>query len=233
MNKKYRVVTYLVLFGSIAHAAPRINLYLENYPLSPDKVQRMANKMNQPRKITQYQLERLFEYQPKVGILATYAGYLDVSNVNGLLMFPRKHIAPEIMLVITPQVEPEFMFGTTIHHWKLKESEKQAFFKISREYDKEAESYFWNTTQVSAPESNILPLESLLIFARPKDVFVPTGITETNGSENLTLPMIYIKKGAGVLDNAFFVLQISSFLRPIEIIYKPEAKRYQDQLIGG
>ncbi len=232
MNKKYTVVACLLLFGSNIHAAARINLYLESYPLSPEKAQKMVDNLDRPHKIEQYKLEGQFDHQPKVGIMATYAGFLDVSNVNGLLTFPRKHTEAEILLVITTEMEPEFMFGTTIHHWRLKESEPQAFFKIVRDYDKDSETFFWNTTEATAPENNILPADSLVIFARPKDVYIPTGITPTDNRENLTLPSVYIKKGADVIDNALFVLRISSFLRPIEIIYKPEAKRYQDQLIG-
>ncbi len=232
MNKKYSVVAYLLLFGSNIYAAARINLYLENYPFSAEKAQKMVDNLDQPHKIEQYKLEGQFDHQPKVGIMATYAGFLDVSNVNGLLVFPRKHTGAEILLVITPEMEPEFMFGTTIHHWKLKASEPQAFFKMVRDYDKGTDTYFWNTTEVGAPENNILPADSLVIFARPKDVYVPTGITPTDNRENLTLPSVLIKKGADVIDNALFVLRISSFLRPIELIYKPEAKRYQDQLIG-
>lgn len=231
MNKKILSVVALCLYQT-NWANNRINLYVRNYPLTEQRAQKVMNKMQRPEKMARYTLNSILNHESNIGIFCTYGGFLDATDVNGYIAFPRKHIDPELLLVVTPQIEPEMMFGSTVHHWKLVNNQPQSFFSIKREYDEETKTYFWNTTQTDKPENNRLPHKALVIFAKPKHVFVPEGITITSDRENLTLPYVYMKKGVHVMDNALFILSIAHLLRPIDILYKPDKKRYQDHLIG-
>lgn len=224
MNK--RIVHYgLLSFICSLSADPVITLFLHEYPADTERAQSMVTKLGKPGKIARYRVNNV-THQPLVaGIFATYAGYLDVSSYNGQLTFPRRHDRPLIYLAITPRLTPIVMFANTIHHWEFEPGVPAALFVCERKKD-EAGLYFWDMKEESISDNKVIPLESLILIAKPQNFYVPIGITLANETENLLIPDIYVKKGINKLTNSLYVLNLTHFFSPTQFLYKKEPTRY-------
>lgn len=224
MNK--RILCGLLSMASCVSADPIITLFLREYPADTESAQSMVNKMSKPGKIARYRAHDI-THQPLVaGIFSTYAGYLEVSSYNGQLTFPRRHDKPLIYLAITPRITPMIMFANTIHHWEFEPSAPAALFICERKKDEKTALYFWDMKNIPLPDNNIIPLESLVIIAKPQNFYVPTGITLTHETPNLLLPDIYVKKGINKLTHSLYVLNLTHFFSPEQFMYKKEPTRY-------
>jgi len=225
MNK--RIIHYgLLSFICSLSADPVITLFLREYPADTERAQSMMNKLGKPGKIARYRVNNV-THQPLVaGIFATYAGYLEVSSYNGQLTFPRRHDKPLLYLVITPRLTPMIMFANTIHHWEYEPGVPAALFVCERKNDEKTGLYFWDVKDIPMPDNNVIPLESLVLIAKPQNFYVPTGITLTNETQNLMVPDIYVKKGINKLTNSLYILNLAHFFSPEQFLYKKEPTRY-------
>src|SRR5437879_3856986 len=83
-----------------------INLFIKDFP----KRAHTAKKLKKAGKIAKHTIEGILDHQPLAGIIATYAGYIEVSDVDGEMTFPRKHESNIINLIITDDITPIIMF---------------------------------------------------------------------------------------------------------------------------
>lgn len=206
-----------------AYSDTTISFYFQPYPYTQEST---ANRLAKPGKIAKHILEGITNHNPVTGIFASYAGYLDVSNTNGLIMFPRKHENPALHLVISHKIIPIAMMSNTIHHWELDKDTPADIFLVERTQDPATKLFYLKVTKEQRPKDNIIPLESLIIIAKPDKVEIPLGITLTQDQPNLVLPDIYIKKGLNYTGNALFMVKISHLFAPVKTTYKKEEKRY-------
>src|SRR5271156_2951774 len=93
-----------------------ISFFFQPYPYTHEST---AQRLAQPGKIAKHILEGMTQHNPIAGIFVTYAGYLDVSSVDGLVMLPRKHPEPKFHIIVTNKIIPVAMMNNTIHHWQL------------------------------------------------------------------------------------------------------------------
>lgn len=228
MNK--HIFYYIVLnFVCSLSADPVITLFLREYPNDVNHAQAVVNKLNKPGKIAQYKTKQISNQPTVAGIFSTYAGYLTASSYNGQITFPRKHDKPLLYLVITPIITPIIMFANTIHHWQLEPTIPAALFTCERKNDETTGLAFWEVKQLAQPENNIIPLQALVLIAKPQNFYVPEGVTVTHETENLLLPDVYVKKGINKLKNALYILDLSHFFSPEQFLYKKELLNYQFQ----
>lgn len=165
-----------------------------------------------------------------VGILATYSGYLAVSDFNGQITFPHKLEEPNLRLLVTNRLVPIIMFANTIHHWEIEPEVPAEMYSIERKENEETKLLYWEVAKIPLPEDRRIPLDTIIIIAKPKYVYVPLGATLTNTNPQLILPNIYIKKGITRLGNALYTLNIRHFFGPVRFSYKKEAASYQQQI---
>jgi hypothetical protein len=233
MRKKCLVllsVAYFLGAGTPLFAAT-LALYFRPYPSNEQHAATLADKLQSPGKIAKHTVKGLAGHSLVAGIISTYAGFLQVSDYNGFTYFPRKHSSPKIYLVITKKMTPMVMFAQTVHHWELNPGVDAHMFLIERKKDDETQTVFFDVQAAPLPEDHIIPLEAIVILAKPADLYVPLGITLTNDSENWLLPDIYVKKGINVVDNMLYLLNMSHLFRPVELEYKKENLRYRAQFI--
>lgn len=229
---KNKIFFFILIFSllqkSILRADAIITFFMRPYPKINEKIQqeKMASDLKKPGKIAKYTTHGLLEFPIEAGIFSTYAGYLTTSDVNGQTTFPRKHEQPSLYLLITQKITPIIMMRNTIHHWELEEKTPAAMFKIDKKQDEKTGNYFWDVQHAKLPENNRIPLESITIIAKPKNIFVPTGITLTNDDPQLILPNIYIKKGIMKISNALYILNLRNFFGTVKTEYKKESNRY-------
>ncbi|MDR3645956.1 MAG: hypothetical protein P4L22_00260 [Candidatus Babeliales bacterium] len=164
-------------------------------------------------------------------IFSTYAGYLSMSNTNGQISFPRKVINNSINLLVTNKVNPVFMFGSTIAFWEIQDPNAKMYF-LERSQDKETKLFFWETKEKPLPKSNRVPVQTIILFADPKEIYVPVGATITRSSANLLLPDIYVRKNMNNLANILFVLNIKPFFSKTNQIFKEIPIGYESLVVA-
>jgi hypothetical protein len=131
----------------------------------------------------------------------------------------------DLTLIITERIEPVLMLGNTIHHWTLL-SIPTAIYSVARKQDTRTKLFYWDVKPANKPENNIIPLTSIVLFAKPKNIIVPTGITITNDSQQLILPTLYATKNINDIAPALSVLKVRQFFGPISVINKKENDTY-------
>ncbi|GMU19197.1 MAG: hypothetical protein AMXMBFR12_03890 [Candidatus Babeliales bacterium] len=204
--------------------------FLKPYPeISAPNTQKLVNKLDKVGKPNRYRTKRLFTPH-LAGIFATYGGFLDISDILGEIIFPRKHIKPFVYVIISPKMVPIVRSGNTIDHWELEEDEPVEVYKFEQLYDEELQIHYWLVTQEPIPDTNIVPLESIAIFLDPKYVYVPLGITLFKESPHLILPDIYIKPGFDLNAQALYILNFSHYFGSIIPMYKKDKDRLSRQL---
>lgn len=229
MKNKAYVYSIIALFCAFLNlkADPVITLVMEPYPLmgeSPEAT-KAVNKLKKPGRMHKLSLKSLGVHPVNKGIFSTYAGYLAMSNKDGQTTFLRKHIKPIVYLIITDKISPFMMAGNTIAHWAIEDKTEAKMYKMERLHDANEEIYYWLTEEVPLPENGILPNESITILARPRNVYVPEGITLAEDSPNLILPTIFIKKGIKINTNALYMLNLRQFFGPLHTAYKKGTAR--------
>lgn len=222
------------IFVNTAYADALIVLDLKPYPLvaESEHCQELTRNLKIPGAIAQHCIFGVLDKDLVVGVFATYGGYLNVSDAYGILAFPYKHTAPKVNLLITSRLTPIMMSGNTIHHWELVQGAAADMFSIERKQDENTKVYFWDTQRKSLPDNARIPLETVIILAKPHHIYVPVGITPTQISQHLVLPNIFIKKGLNLISHALYALNLKHLFGPIRYEYKKEPQRYTRQLIS-
>ena len=155
------------------------------------------------------------------GIFGTYAGYVAMASVfGGQMSFPRKQHSETFIIIITPLIEPIIMLGKTVHHFELIEGVPAAAYKIERKHDTETGLYYWQTSTEQVPANKIIPLNSIVLFARPIDINIPEGITLTSASAQLLLPDIFVRQSFNIVGNVLNLLKIKQFFEQTMSAYK-------------
>lgn len=222
------VVSIWLLLNQHTHADPVLTFFFRNYP-EVGLTQRTLDKLHRPNGIAKEHLQTLLNPNPISGIFVTYFGFLDASNKEGQVSFPRKQSKASFQLAISSKITPITMFQNTISHWELEPGVPAEVYNLELKDDENTKLSFWHMEKAEIPENNRLDAtRSIIIVAKPQNIYVPTGITLTQPSANLALPDIYVKKGISNLRNALYVLNLSLFFRPIDLLYKKNKTKYEE-----
>lgn len=170
--------------------------------------------LTQPSFVNATGTDRSWLDQPGVdGLYASYLGYLAISDANGQITFPREQQNDTIHLLITPQVQPEFMISPSlIHHWITKRHSPAAFYEISRKKEKGLNVYYFDTKKIDVPQD--IPLNTITIYADPDHIHVQTGISLNTYSTNLVLPELEAQK-ENTVKNSLYTLSIKQYFEQI------------------
>lgn len=209
----------LIGYGTIVHADPRITFFVRQYPELSAHIDNDI-KTNKFKRAQEKILADQMPSPPATGLFSTYAGFMTVSARDGSFLFPRKQAKPIFHIVVTPLIEPVMMVGTTVHHWELIKKMPAALYTVELKQDSETELWYWQTQKQTLPKDRIVPLDSILLFAPPSEVVVPTGASRAHDVTNLSLPDIYIKNSFKVVPHALSTLQHKHFFRQILKTYK-------------
>lgn len=174
------------------------------------------------------------------GIFVTYGGFFTYSgftNDNGQIRFPRRNKKPRIKILVTQMVTPIFEPATnrpsaTINHWELSNPESSQFYICELKQDPDIKLYFWHTSQRKLPTNKIIPNDTLIIFADPENIIIPTGpIKLGTNTPHFFLPDIFVSTKINRAVSALRFLKIKKYFAPIKIETKFDKEGYQ-QLIN-
>lgn len=223
---KQSSLLFLLLAASQLSADPILTFFFKPFPLQSTS-QRMLKKLKKPHAIAKRTIQGLGSGNLVGGIFSSYYGFINVSNASGQTSFPRKQSNEVITVVITQKVTPVMMFNNTVSHWEIVPGTSAMAYRFELKKDPETNLPLWHAEKAQVPENGQLqPTESLLIIAKPKNVFVPIGASFAYPDANLKLPDMYIKPGINTARNALYMLNMNFLFRPVDLLYKKEKTRY-------
>ena len=227
MKKKLmQIIGAILCFFQFVQADPVITFFFKEYPYQ-EMAPYLMSKLKKPNGIAKRTLEGMFQHNRTAGIFSSYFGFLNSSDQNGQTTFPRKHSNTKIKLIITDKIMPVMMFQSTVSHWELIPGTPAILYDCEQKEDPSTQLTYWNIAQGTLPENNqISPNDALIIFAKPKNIYVPIGASLAKQEPNLIIPDMYIKKGIQTARNAMYVLNLSFLFRPIDLLYKKSNKAY-------
>lgn len=222
---KYRILFFSVsLLCLINHvlADPIISFFMRHYPDQEYYLKQVKKPWRQTS-----QMHTQLDLQPLVGLYASYGGMIQTSDLNGQISFPRKHTGNILYLVVTTEIIPIIMFYNTVHHWEINPKLPATIYQLEQKKDPETNILFWEVSISSLPVNNILPLESIVIFAKPTNIYLPIGVHTAKEQPNLQLPDVYVKKGINIVENSLYVTTMEHFFSSVKKeIGKKEPKYY-------
>lgn len=208
-------------------ADPIVNFFLYPYPYAHD----IHETFKHSGKMATHTVDGILGHNNAAGVFSTYAGYIDITNVNGQTFYPRTQQSMVLHLVVTQTIIPIVMFANTISHWELGKDVPAAFFKMEKKQDEQTKLFIWDVQQEDRPANNSIPLKPtqdafLIIVADPRALYVPVGVSVTDSSAHLLLPPIYVKKEIDIVKNSLYMITISHLFSPSRILYTKQEKRY-------
>jgi hypothetical protein len=204
-----------------------LTFFLQPYPVTVKPCPAKKGNPAEPGKLC---LTRHVDPNIVNGVIATYGGYVNVSDNLGQISFPFKQVQPTVKLLITPEITPILMVGNTINHWELQKATPAVMYTIEKKQDDITKLYYWDTQPADIPQDRLIPKETLIIIANPEDIFVPTGVTPTTDNTHIILPPVYVKKEINVLEHTLYMLNLILFFGPVDNLYKKDTLRYSTQL---
>ncbi len=214
-------------------SGPQINLFFKPYPeftVSDEENLKTSKKFSRPDYTSKFIIKDFIDPNAVNGIFATYKGFINTSNPDGQIIFPRKQEEPIVHLIVTTRLTPIMMNNTTIAHWELEENVPAAMYKFERIKDEVSDMFIWKVSKEELPEKGIIPtyhFDYIHIFAKPENIYVPLGATVTKDGENLLLPDIYVKPEINKMSNALYVLYMRHFFGPIRKEVMKEKTHYR------
>jgi hypothetical protein len=207
-----------------------ITLFLTPYPtVDENYAQELSESLKTPGTIDHHRLHGILDKNPAAGIFALHGGWLNISDASGQLIFPRHLEKPFLYLVITTHITPIVITANTLSHWQFQPGIPTEMYSIEKKSDPKTKAFFWQTEKVEQLPANMhIPFKSIIIFAKPKYIYVPTGITLSNDRNNLVLPPVYVKKGIKILPNTLYVLNIKQFFGKVNTMHKTRDKDYEE-----
>ncbi len=225
--KKVFIIAFFTAF-QLLNSDSVITLFLQPYPevkINMDKaeIDHYSRKLKQPGYLLKKVLPKAHKPTGIRGIMCMYLGYIDVSNYDGKITFPRKQQKPELYILITKKIKPVFMVAPdTINNWMIDEETVSQMYKLSLKHDKETELFYIDAKKTELPKNYMIPLNTIIIIANPKNIVIPEGATITSYSANLILPNVYIKKYFNYPYNALYTLSIKQYFGSMTPEYKQE-----------
>lgn len=204
-----------------------ITFFIRSYPVEEETPQlhpkEAADKLQQnlamPGKLA-YKIAKAAFPDIKTGVLVTYQGYLVATSLLGQITLPRMTQQPSLKVLVTEKIDPIMMIGNTVHHWEIVPNVSAQMYSLEREEDPETKLAYWRYKEISLPENRIIPLNTIVILAKPKNIVIPNGITVSTNDQQWILPNIYVKKTMNSVEPALAALRVRQFFGPIIVVRK-------------
>ena len=219
MKKQCYVLVLSFFLGCIEmDANPTITFFFR--PSSD--IEKMMHTLKKPGSLAKNTLNGMINHSSIAGIPVLYSGFITTSDYDGEVIFPRRHQKAAVTIVVTPELLPIALFENTVHHWDLIPGVPVAMYLCEQKYNDKTEQYYCEIRETSVPMDRKIPLEALIIVAKPKNIIIPSGATPTRETANLVLPPLYITKGINIVDNSTYMLSLRHLFRPVDLQNKRE-----------
>lgn len=142
-------------------------------------------------------------------------GYVTIPSALGQVTLPRKTTETTFYLIVTPEVEPVFMFPNTISHWEIPFNSPTKMVRLKQ--IKQDQEWYWSIKPATLKGKKI-PIDAIIVIAKPNNVVIPITSFKTQPSNQLLLPPLYVKNDFHNAEHALFMLNISKFFKPVQSV---------------
>jgi len=203
MNKNMSLIIIIIFFYYLfinLNADSRIILYIKTPPTNivknaikaSKKDLHIDKKMAPGQKIIRVKAGEFFT--PKLsGFLSVYAGFMDISDKDGLISFPLRHSKPKIYLAITKDIKIVKVKENTISHKEFLPDLQVKLYSFEKKdsidpKDPTKKTLYWSVNEIQGKnEKKVNPL-TIVILTDPSNIYVPTGDFLSMESPHLILP---------------------------------------------
>lgn len=205
--KKIKGLVLIFFLGSPAlYADTRLMLYFTHLPqseialiqqeLSKDPALTPLLENNTPGGLAVAQVEQNFKQflTPKLsGFPVLYAGYITVTDSEGLAMFPLRHAQQKLYIAITPDIKMIHVKGSSFSHAEYSPDPNVplALYKCEKLEDEKKQLY-WKVTKIDRPDNNRINPISVVILTHPDNIFVPQTDFLAGSGEQLVVPPLRV-----------------------------------------
>ena len=215
MKHFLKILTAILILSIKLHPTDAIiTFFVEKYPYF--KIEK--SKKFDPEKYSKQLKQPSFFYQTisdiqkynsaLPGVMCLYGGNVALSDKNGQIIFKRNQQTPNLYFLPAYMIAP-----STVHNWMLDSQEPASLYFAEFHQNDSLELYYYQVSEADLPKDNHIPLNTIIFIADPKDVFIPTGATLTDLSQNMILPNIYIKRDFCFMHNSLYTLAIKQYFR--------------------
>lgn len=229
MKNVYKIL-FLCLLSTAYHYPLNsiISLTIQKYPtlkkpLDDEQIETYSKKLQQPGYLYKKIVKGTRVATGLRGIMGIYLGFVSLTDHDGQMIFPRKQQKSEMNFLITRAIKPVYMIAPeTIHNWMLDPHTPAQMYKFTLKQDDVTDLRYFETKKVNIPEDHMISLDTIILIADPKNVYIPEGATITHDSPNMLLPTVYIRKNFNFSYNALYTLSIKQYFEQINQEYKHE-----------
>jgi hypothetical protein len=164
------------------------------------------------------------------GFACIYGGYMDISDIDGLVSFPLRHASPKIYVVLTPRIELVNVKENTFSHRKFVPGNKALIYSFERKTDTKNNLY-WHVTIENIPADLTINPLALVILTNPYNIYINQGDYLCTDESQMVLPPFYV---VGCNDNEealFSMLSIRRFFEPISKEWKKVTDYATQQIV--
>lgn len=221
-------LVFLSLFQQFISAeASIIAFFRYEKPFINLETELLQEKIEKPGKISRWGLKQLLAIPlSTLGIIGAYAGFSTVSNSIGQLTFPRKHAKDEIIVVVTQKIKPVIVRGQTVRNFIVTPGATAQWYTFIREPAGTIPVPHWQVKPYAATETERIPADALIIFAKPEDIVIPQSPIATIGGTSLLLPTLLVTKQYRVEPNALQFLKVSKYFATVKPAYRYLPSRF-------
>ena len=225
----------IVFCSTILQSDSVILFHFKPYPLikEPRSFKKFVSNLSYPGKIARNKARFDIENNLKnfgvlvSGIVCSYAGFITASDASGTVTFPRLQTSSELYIFVTTKISPIAMSQNTISHWELEEGTPAQLYRLTQLKN----PLVWEVSEVSHTatfsQGKIIPLNTIIIFNNPKNIYIPTGNFRSFEGPNLILPPVYVRKGVSNVYNALYVININHLFRNLIVTHQLQPTRYR------
>jgi hypothetical protein len=167
---------------------------------------------------------------PLSGFACIYGGYMDMSDLDGLISFPLRHTMPKVYVVVTPRVELVNIKENTFSHRKFVPNTPAVIYACERKADAKNNLY-WQVTIEKIPANMMINPLALVIISQPHNIYINQGDFMCTDGGQMVLPPFYV---VGRNDNetaVSYILSIKRFFEPITKEWKKATESTTQQII--
>ena len=210
MQKMLSILLISFVMTSYGASPHVVTFFIDEYP----DINNLINKGKSPHIIKKNAKNH--------GIYFTYYGYKTISDTNGQVTFPLKQTEKLFHILVVNNPTPQFMLYNTIHHFLVPEKAEFNYYSVAQKEDEKLKLTFWDVQKDTLPQDRHIPLDTIIVYAHPDEIYIPEGVSITQKGAQLVLPTIYAKNQIQLSKNVLTFLDNSEFFAPIERGFKVE-----------
>ena len=129
-------------FGQYKHI---ITFFIRKYPSMklPLSIGDFRDTIAQPGKIGTKILKQSTKTYDNLGVFVIYAGYLDMSNIDGQITFPRLIQKPSLQILVTQKIDLVKKISNVVDHIEINiKEENSELYSVIKYKDKQTQLFY-------------------------------------------------------------------------------------------